>query len=107
MAIEQARSGVSYTCFGCQAPMVARQGSQRAWHFAHKPPLRGCDDPDRALHETAKALIVQGFTEAQTQNAEYRVGFACGDCGGERLLEHRPSNGEHCCGAKHRRGNAF
>ena len=83
MAIEEARSGVSYTCFGCQAPMVARQGSQRAWHFAHKPPLRGCDDPDRALHETAKALIVQGFTEAQTQNAEYRVGFACGDCGGE------------------------
>ena len=83
VAIEQAKSGVSYTCFGCQAPMVARQGSQRAWHFAHKPPLRGCDDPDRALHETAKALIVQGFTEAQNQNAEYRVGFACGDCGGE------------------------
>ena len=83
MAIEQARSGVSYTCFGCQAPMVARQGSQRAWHFAHKPPLSGCGDPDRALHEAAKALIVQSFTEAQNQNAEYRVGFACGDCGGE------------------------
>ena len=63
--------------------MVARQGSQRVWHFAHKPPLSGCGDPDRALHETAKALIVQGFTEAQNQNAEYRVGFACGDCGGE------------------------
>ena len=83
MAIEQAKPGVSYTCFGCQAPMVARQGSQRVWHFAHKPPLSGCGDPDRALHETAKALIVQGFTEAQNQNAEYRVGFACGDCGGE------------------------
>ena len=83
MAIEQARSGVSYTCFGCQAPMVARQGSQRAWHFAHKPPLSGCGDLDRALHEAAKALIVQSFTEAQNQNAEYRVGFACGDCGGE------------------------
>ena len=63
--------------------MVARQGSQRAWHFAHKPPLSGCGDPDRALHEAAKALIVQGFTEAQTNNAEYRVGLACRDCGGE------------------------
>lgn len=61
--------------------MVAKRGSQRAWHFAHKPPLRGCDDPDRALHETAKALIVQGFAEAQNQDAEYRVGFSCRDCG--------------------------
>ena len=83
MAIEEARSGVSYTCFGCQAPMVARQGSQRAWHFAHKPPLSGCDDPDRALHEAAKALIVQGFTEAQNQDAEYCAGFSCQDCGEE------------------------
>ena len=83
MAIEEARSGVSYTCFGCQTPMVARQGSQRAWHFAHKPPIRGCDDPDRALHEAAKALIVQGFTEAQNQDAEYCAGFSCQDCGEE------------------------
>ena len=81
VAIEEAGSGASYTCFGCQAPMVARRGSQRAWHFAHKPPLRGCDEPDRALHETAKALIVQGFAEAQDQDAEYRVGFSCRDCG--------------------------
>ena len=83
VAIEDARPGASYTCFGCRAPMMARQGSQRAWHFAHKPPLRGCDDPDRALHETAKALIVQGFTEAQAQSAEYHAGFACRDCGEE------------------------
>lgn len=81
MAIEEVGSGESYRCFGCQAPMVAKRGSQRAWHFAHKPPLRGCGDPDRALHETAKALIVQGFAEAQTQDAEYRVGFSCRDCG--------------------------
>lgn len=64
--------------------MVARQGSQRAWHFAHKPPLRGCDDPDRALHETAKALIVQGFTAALEAGAEYPAGFSCEDCGRDR-----------------------
>ena len=61
--------------------MVARQGSKRAWHFAHKPPVQGCADPDRALHETAKALIVQGFTAALEEDTEYRVGFACEHCG--------------------------
>ena len=64
--------------------MVAKQGSKRAWHFAHKPPVQGCADPDRALHETAKALIVQGFTAALDEGAEYHAGFACEDCGRDR-----------------------
>ena len=63
--------------------MVARQGTKRAWHFAHKPPLSECADPDRALHETAKAMILQGFTEALTDRGEYRTGFCCQDCGME------------------------
>jgi hypothetical protein len=61
--------------------MVARKGTKRAWHFAHKPPLTDCAAPDRALHETAKAIIVQGFTEALTRRDEYRAGFCCQDCG--------------------------
>lgn len=84
VAIEEAVSGATFTCFGCQKPMVARQGSKRAWHFAHKPPVQGCADPDGALHETAKALIVHGFTEALKAGAEYRVGFSCEDCGRDR-----------------------
>ena len=64
--------------------MVAKQGSKRAWHFAHKPPVQGCADRDRALHETAKALIVQGFTAALEAGAEYHVGFSCEDCGQDR-----------------------
>ena len=64
VAIRDAESGVAYWCFGCEAAMTARRGQQRAWHFAHKPPTSGCADPDRALHETAKALIVQGFLTA-------------------------------------------
>lgn len=78
--IQHAKSGVSYRCFGCEAPMMARRGQQRAWHFAHKPPTSGCDDPDRALHETAKALVVQGLTDAQANGTEYCVGFACRVC---------------------------
>ena len=60
--------------------MVARRGSQRVWHFAHKPPTDGCADPDRALHEVAKGLIVQGFAAALEGGGEYRAGFACEDC---------------------------
>jgi len=81
VAIRDAESGVAYECFGCDAPMTAKRGQQRAWHFAHKPPTSGCTNPDRALHETAKALIVQGFLTAQASSGEYRVGFACEDCG--------------------------
>lgn len=81
VSIQDATSGVSYRCFGCREPMVARRGAKRAWHFAHKPPLGECADPDGALHEAAKALIVQGFTAAQASSGEYRVGFACKRCG--------------------------
>ena len=63
--------------------MVARKGTKRAWHFAHKPPLSDCTDPDRALHETAKALILQGFTDALAQRGEYRAGFRCEYCATE------------------------
>ena len=80
VSIQDAESGVAYKCFGCDAPMMAKQGQQRAWHFAHKPPTSGCADPDRALHETAKALVVQGLTDAQANGTEYRVGFACRVC---------------------------
>ena len=81
VTIQDAAAGTRYTCFGCGAAMVARRGTQRAWHFAHKPPVHECADPDRALHETAKAIIWQGFTEAVTQRNEYHAGFCCEDCG--------------------------
>lgn len=80
VSIQDAESGVSYKCFGCEEPMMAKRGQQRAWHFAHKPPTSGCADPDRALHETAKALVVQGLTDAQANGTEYCVGFACRAC---------------------------
>ncbi len=80
VSILDAESGVKYKCFGCEAPMIAKRGQQRAWHFAHKPPTSGCADPDRALHETAKALVVQGLSHARANGTEYRAGFCCQDC---------------------------
>ena len=62
--IREALKWHSYQCFGCFAPMVTRQGTKRQWHFAHKPPFERCLDPDKALHDTAKTLIMQGFSDA-------------------------------------------
>ena len=79
--IGEASKGRLYECFGCSAPMVARQGGKRRWHFAHKPPFERCADPDKALHDTAKALIMQGFSSALARKAAYRLGCPCEECG--------------------------
>ena len=81
MHIGEASKGRPYECFGCSAPMVAKQGGQRRWHFAHKPPFERCSDPDKALHDTAKALIMQGFSGALAQQGAYRLGCPCEECG--------------------------
>ena len=60
--------------------MVARQGLERRWHFAHKPPFDRCADPDKALHDAAKALIVQGFSDARDRKGEYLLGVPCDAC---------------------------
>lgn len=78
--IEHAEPGSAFGCFGCHKPMVARRGQKRAWHFAHKAPAIECADPDRALHETAKAIIAQGLTDAVSTSNEYLLGFACQGC---------------------------
>ena len=78
--IREALKGHSYECFGCSAPMVARQGLKRQWHFAHKPPFERCADPDKALHDTATAMIIRGFSDALDRQGEYRLGCPCGEC---------------------------
>lgn len=80
--VREALKGHQYQCFGCSAPMVARQGSIRQWHFAHKPPFDRCADPDKALHDTAMALIVQGFSDALERRGEYHLGCPCEECEG-------------------------
>ncbi len=79
--IGEALKGRPYECFGCSVPMVARQGAKRQWHFAHKPPFERCADPDKALHDSATAVIIGGFRHALDQQREYRLGCPCGECG--------------------------
>ena len=79
--IGEAIKGRPYECFGCSAPMVARQGAKRQWHFAHKPPFERCADPDKALHDSATAVIIRGFRDARDRQRDYRLGCPCGECG--------------------------
>ena len=79
--IQEAPKGHSYQCFGCSAPMMTRQGTRRRWHFAHTPPFERCTDPDKALHDTAMALIMRGFSDALKQQTEYLLGCPCEECG--------------------------
>ena len=79
--IREALKGHPYECFGCSAPMVARQGAKRQWHFAHKPPFERCADPDKALHDTATAMIMGGFNGARDRRSEYCLGCPCEECG--------------------------
>ena len=78
--IQEAVRGRHYECFGCSAPMVARQGPTRRWHFAHKSPHGQCRDPDKALHAAAVAMIQRGFSVALEQQLEYCLGCYCIDC---------------------------
>ena len=62
--------------------MVAKKkGDKRQPHFAHKPPFKGCADPDKALHDIAVAMIVRGFSNALDQQTEYHLGCPCEECG--------------------------
>ena len=79
--VGEALRGDPYECFGCSAPVVARHGERRQWHFAHKPPFERCADPDKALHDSATAMIIRGFCDALDQQREYRLGCPCGECG--------------------------
>ena len=70
-----------FVCFSCAQPMLAKRGSRRAWHFAHKPPVAFCSTQDQGLRDTAIALIQEGFAEAQRNHTEFNVGCPCSDCG--------------------------
>ncbi len=70
----------SYRCVVCKGRMVARCGSVRTWHFAHYAAPENCSEPD-ALHEVAKALIIQGFNQARRSSGAYHLGRRCTNCG--------------------------
>ena len=80
--IEDAGRGESYRCLGCHEPMVPRLGRIKKHHYAHKASFANCNSSN-ALHEAAKAAVVQGFLTAMLNRAEYNVSIPCEDCRNE------------------------
>lgn len=60
-------------CPACRAPLIARQGSIRRWHFSHAPGFVACETgPETALHRMAKQIIAQ-WNEITLPPVEVRV----------------------------------
>jgi len=49
------------SCPGCGAPVIARQGSLRGWHFAHTVDTNCKGGMETALHLAAKQLLLKSF----------------------------------------------
>ena len=60
-------------CPACRAPLIARQGAIRRWHFSHAPGFVACETgPETALHRMAKQIIAQ-WNEITLPPFEVRV----------------------------------
>jgi hypothetical protein len=44
-------------CLHCDDPLMAKQGPEMAWHFAHATPMADRSCAESALHQAAKALL--------------------------------------------------
>ena len=77
--IADARRGSPHYCFGCDREMVIKRGQVRREHFAHKAGLVDCDG-FAALHNSAQAMICQGFRQAVVERSEYLLAYPCSRC---------------------------
>lgn len=65
--IKSAQKGERFTCLNCGEEMVAKQGSQRKWHFAHKHLTPNCSY-ESYLHKLAKHKIKEWFDSSPEIN---------------------------------------
>ena len=64
-----------YHCYGCEAELFPVLGKKRKHHFRHE---KGCTcDPNRYLHEFAKATIKKKFDENDTFVVKYNAYQKC------------------------------
>ncbi|NQU96189.1 MAG: hypothetical protein HQ548_00910 [Chloroflexi bacterium] len=59
--------------------MIARRGSTRVWHFAHRPGEH-CGAPETALHQATKTAVYSGLKRAVETGSSYYAGFRCSRC---------------------------
>lgn len=62
VGIKEVANGLECRCVcpACRAPLIARQGGVRRWHFSHAPGFVVCGSgPETALHRMAKQIIAE------------------------------------------------
>lgn len=65
--IESVQKGERFTCLNCGEEMMAKQGSRRKWHFAHKHLSSNCSY-ETYLHKLAKYKIKEWFDTSSEIN---------------------------------------
>lgn len=60
LAPEDVESGLGCGCVcpGCGAPLMAKKGSERAWHFAHHKVIATLSCVESAIHAAAKQVLL-------------------------------------------------
>lgn len=70
-------SGRVFTCLSCGQPMIARIGTKRQPHFAHKIE---CDcSPESYIHQLAKHIIKTTFDNSKTYEIEINRSHKCAE----------------------------
>jgi len=85
--IAEYEKGSPAICLACGHALVARQGKQRQWHFAHLPPQPSDCNWETALHRATKLLIKQRFDEAIEHHQDYWIVWHCPGCGKGRVKD--------------------
>ncbi len=88
--INDAKHGYSYYCPECESPFVARLGSIKTHHFAHKPNFTGVCTGESGYHSLAKHLLAYHFT----QEGHIHLESQCATCGREYSEEKKVINVE-------------
>ena len=61
--IDNAKRGSSYYCPECESPFIARLGSIKTHHFAHKPNYAGVCTGESGYHSLAKHMLAYYFEQ--------------------------------------------
>lgn len=69
------RKSTHYHCYGCGKELFPVLGEKRKHHFRHEKDA-ACD-PDKYLHEFAKATIKKRFDEKDTFVVKYKAEYVC------------------------------
>ncbi len=80
ISIEDYTKGTPVACFGCDRPLVAKQGRKNRWHFAHCTDVEARCSAETALHRLSKILIREGFEAALAAGRSYVLRWTCPHC---------------------------